>query len=308
MVSRLDDAGPSVQTILVRRVMKSKGVCEESNYASTLLGSNDAMGQCVHFGHDRQFRIFTRCFNHPPTTMKSFTLSLLLVLVFVLPSAAQEMSDADSAAATPPDPAVPQGENHAVPDGWLFRLDRPSPDTRLVTADEEVGHINIHFVNMTPGWHITTGPAAILYHPALTATGDFRAEVEIHLFEPGERNEAFGIFIGGSALDADEQSYLYFLIRKTGEFLVKRRDGASTSTVKDWTSHPAIVPFTDETEGTATNVLAVESGPEQLRFFVNDAEVAAVPRGELPVDGLVGMRVNHALNLHVSDLSVEPLD
>ena len=54
------------------------------------------------------------------------------------------------------------------------------------------------FVTMTPGWHVTTGPAAILYDPSHTATGTFRMESEIFLFDPGDRHrEAFGVFFGG---------------------------------------------------------------------------------------------------------------
>lgn len=238
--------------------------------------------------------------------MKHYALSLVLVVALVISASAQDTADTDPAG-VPPDPATPQGENLAVPEGWAFRLDRPNPDVHLV-ADAEAGHDQIFFVNMTPGWHITTGPAAILYHPALSASGNFRAETAIYLFAPGERNEAFGLFIGGTNLGGDNQSYLYFLLRKTGEFLIKRRDGAETSDVQGWTAHSSIKPYTSETEGSIENVLAIEAGPDVLTFLVNGEEVATVPRNEHPVDGLVGLRINHALNVHVSDLKVEPLE
>lgn len=237
--------------------------------------------------------------------MRYAALPLLLAMLLVLPVAAQDETDAAPKAAAP-DPAVPQGDNMAVPEGWHFRLDQPNPETRLVADENEAGHDNIFFVNMTPGWHITTGPAAVFYHPKLYAEGTFRAQADIHLFDPGDRNEAFGLFIGGTELDSDDQSYLYFLIRKTGEFLVKRRDGAETSVVHEWTAHPAIAPYTSETEGSVLNVLAVEAGAEDLTFSVNGEEVATVPREDLPVDGLVGLRINHALNVHVSNLNVTP--
>lgn len=238
--------------------------------------------------------------------MKYFILSFVLAIAVVIPASAQNSEDVDWATVRP-DPATPHGKNLAVPEGWQYRLDRPDADARLVAA-EDADRSDIRFVNMTPGWHITTGPAAILYHPALTATGPFRAEAEYHLFDPGQRNEAFGMFIGGSNLDSDDQSYLYFLVRKSGEFLIKRRSGAGTTVVQDWTAHSAVVPHTPELSGPATNVLAVERGSDTLTFFVNGQEVAAVTRGDLPADGIVGLRVNHALNVHVSDLHVVPLD
>ena len=65
----------------------------------------------------------------------------------------------------------------------------------------------------------------------------------------------------------------------------------------------------DREEGGANvlNTLAVESQDGTLRFFVNDVEVTSMPAGDIPVDGVVGLRVNHGLNLHVSRLEVTPL-
>ncbi len=54
----------------------------------------------------------------------------------------------------------------------------------------------------------------------------------------------------------------------------------------------------------AENVLAVECGPETVDFYINGTKVTSVPRAQLDVDGIVGLRVNHSLNLHVSELSV----
>ena len=93
------------------------------------------------------------------------------------------------------------------PAHWKVRFDRPAPDSE------------IYFVSLPPGWHIPTGPAAILYDPAQSAEAEYRLRSEIFLF-PGERREGFGVFIGGANLDAANQSYLYFLIRKDGRFLV----------------------------------------------------------------------------------------
>jgi hypothetical protein len=56
------------------------------------------------------------------------------------------------------------------------------------------------------------------------------------------------------------------------------------------------------------NDIAVEAHPETIRFFVNGELVAETDREGMPADGVVGLRANHHLNLHVSDLSVSPLD
>ncbi len=184
------------------------------------------------------------------------------------------------------------------PDGWQVRFDNPGASE----ADLEM------FVEMPPGWHVTTGPAGIFWSPGHTASGDFRAEMEVFLFDPQGRREAFGLFVGGSDLQADDQEYTYFLLRDGGQFIIKRREGSEAPTVRPWTSHEAIVGYADRGDAaTAKNVLAIEANGDTVRFLVNGAEVASLPRSEVPVDGLYGFRVNHALNLHVSRLDVTPL-
>lgn len=178
------------------------------------------------------------------------------------------------------------------PDDWKVRLDRAG-------ASES----DLYFVAMPPGWHITTGPAGIFYDPARTATGTYRLSAEVHLF-PGERLEGVGVFFGGRQLDGPDQAYTYFLIRKDGRFLVKTRHGGETEVVVPWTEHAAIVRH-DGGEDAVKNVLAVEVGSDEVRFYVNGERVTSIPRSELDCDGGVGLRVNHGLNVHVSTLTVE---
>lgn len=182
----------------------------------------------------------------------------------------------------------------APPEGWQVRTDRGQP------ASE------IDFQTMSPGFHVTTGPAAIFWNPANTAEGEFRVEAEVFLFDPGGRNEAFGLFFGGSDLAGEGQEYTYFLIRQNGGTLLKRRDGGETSVIRDWTPHDAVVTWAEKEEGESSvlNVLAVEAGAEELAFFVNGAEVARVPRGDHHADGIAGLRINHGLNVHVRSFEV----
>lgn len=203
-----------------------------------------------------------------------------------------------------PDPKNPESGNLEVPASWNVRLDHPNEDV-VIGSDEDES--DIYFVNMIPGWHITTGPAAIFWHPASTAKGNYRAETVIHLFDPKGRNEAFGIFFGGSELDAESQSYSYFLLRNNGEYLIKNRAGADTEVVKNWSSAPSMNRYTDTTESSVENHLAVEVKDASVTFIVNGEEVATVPASQLNTDGIAGLRINHRLNVHVGDLSVTDL-
>lgn len=177
------------------------------------------------------------------------------------------------------------------PAEWMVRLDRSG-----------ASEADLYFVAMPPGWHITSGPAGILYDPSRAAAGAFRLTAETFLF-PGDRPEGFGVFFGGRELSGPDQAYTYFLIRKDGRFLVKTRAGAETKVVVPWTAHTAIVPH-EGGEEPVKNVLAVDVGPEEVHFSVNGERVTSVPRAELECDGVVGLRVNHALNVHVSSLTV----
>lgn len=204
-------------------------------------------------------------------------LAAALALPIALPAAAQELER---------------------PSDWKVRFDRDG----ATEADLE------QFVAMPPGWHITTGPAGIFWDPGMTASGDFRLEMDVFLFDPQGRREAFGLFFGGSDLEGPDQAYTYFLVRDGGEFIVKERAGSQAPTLRPWTPDEAVRSFAERESGESSvlNRLVVEAGPETVRFVVNDEEVAEIPRAGVRVDGTVGVRVNHRLNLHVARLEVTP--
>lgn len=210
---------------------------------------------------------------------------------------------AATAATDRPDANNPVGGSLTWPDGWQVRTDG---DAEAVISEIEADSVDIRFTTMTPGWHITTQrPRAIFWHPASTATGDYTASSTIHLFPPGERREAYGIFVGGSDLDGPDQTYLYFVVRRTGEYLIKVRRGAETETIVDWTANEAVIPYTDETTGTATNTLAIQTMGDMIHFRVNGQDVQVLQDAAIPTQGIFGLRVNHGLNLHVETFDVE---
>jgi len=191
-------------------------------------------------------------------------------------------------------PLAAQAPRAGRPEGWRWRYDRAN------AVDS-----TLEFVTMSPGWHITTGPAAILYHPSHTARGNFRVDSRIFLFPPGEHAEGFGLFLGGRNLEGADQSYTYFLVRKDGRFMIKQRTGATTRDVVPWTANDAVTPHPGGTSD-VRNDLAVDVAADSVRFLVNNRQVHAAERSVIPTDGQVGLRINHALNLHVSRLEITP--
>jgi hypothetical protein len=178
------------------------------------------------------------------------------------------------------------------PAGWQTRFD-----------DADAADSALAFADMPPGWHITTGPSGILYDPARTATGDFEVRAELHLF-PGQRDEGFGVFVGGRDLAGAGQQYSYFLLRRDGRFTVRRREGAAARDLVPWTANAAIAPH-DKAAGTVRHELGVRAAADSVHFSVNGTRVASLPRAAVAPDGVVGLRVNHALNLHVTSLEVK---
>ncbi|HSR43332.1 MAG TPA: hypothetical protein VLL48_14185, partial [Longimicrobiales bacterium] len=110
--------------------------------------------------------------------------------------------------ATAPLPVAAQEVEFERPSDWRVRLDDPG----ATSADD------VYFVDMPPGWHVTTGPAAILWNPGTAVDGSYRVEMEVFLFDPESRREGFGLFVGGHDLDGPDRRYLYFLIREGGDF------------------------------------------------------------------------------------------
>jgi len=98
--------------------------------------------------------------------------------------------------------------------------------------------------------------------------------------------------------------YSYFLVRGDGSFLVKRRQGAETPVVRDWTQHPVIRRDGDEVG--QPNRLEVAVSDTVAVFRVNGAEVARVPSAELSVRGLAGVRTAHECLLIVKGFRAEP--
>ncbi|HWK88653.1 MAG TPA: hypothetical protein VNP72_01610 [Longimicrobium sp.] len=154
------------------------------------------------------------------------------------------------------------------------------------------------------GTDVETGPHTILWQegaadlqPPYTITATLQKRA-------GRLHEGYGIVFGGAGLEGPEsgQRYSYFLVRGDGSLLVKRRDGAQTPVVRDWTRDPRV--NRDAEEGGRPNRLEVRVGTDEVVFRVNGGEVARVPASQLAVSGRAGVRVAHDLVLQVREFSV----
>jgi hypothetical protein len=187
-----------------------------------------------------------------------------------------------------------------APADWKWRTDVPA----TLGAGDKVGAGSWHFVSMPPGWHVTTGPGALLYPAAAhTLRDNFRLEAEIFLF-PGTTQNEYGIFVGGTGLDGSAPAYAAFVVRRDGQAAILRRTPTGFTPVVDWMTSDAVVPHPGGTSGTAKNVLGIDAGPTEITFTANGKPIAKIARTAVPVEGVFGFRVGADVNLHVSTLDV----
>jgi hypothetical protein len=192
----------------------------------------------------------------------------------------------DSSSQTDQDRAVTGGGT--LPAGWSGRPD-------------EGGDLqNVKFVTMEPGYHLTLGPATILYRNQDRAKGPFHTLATFHQMKKLKHSEGYGLFFGGENLTGADQKYIYFLVRDDGKYLIKRREGTKTSDIsKGWSASPAIKQ--GDAQGRTTNLLEIDAkqDPTKVSFKVNGTTVHTADAKSMSSKGIVGLRANHNLDLHV---------
>jgi hypothetical protein len=178
----------------------------------------------------------------------------------------------------------------SIPAGWQIRIDDKDAG-RYTTSD-------VSFMPMGGGFHITSGPAAI-YPGADLPNGEFVLEATFNQMEAPRHPEAYGLFFAGRDLDdSDKQTYVYFLVRGNGQYLINHRAGRDVHKIVDWTPSAAVKQ--QDASGKASNQLAIRARADSVRFFANGQQVAAISRQEITnTGGKAGLRVNHNLNVHV---------
>ncbi len=190
------------------------------------------------------------------------------------------------------DPAHMKGDGKP-PAGWSMRLDNAAAKAT-----------DVRTMVMGNTLHVMTGPAAVLWKTGETATGDFTLSAKFELSKVPAHPEAYGLVLNGNDMDKADQSYLYFLVRHDGKYLIKHRAGMDLHGIIDWTDSPAIVkPGAD---GKSTNTLAVDVTADKINYMINGTQVVSFPRNNpMTAEGAYGVRINHNLDLHVADFTLK---
>ena len=185
-------------------------------------------------------------------------------------------------------------EPAVAPQGWYTRADglpHGGDEVRLL-ADPE-------------GFGFEAGAPGLAFREEdVRAVAPFRVQAALRLrgAEAGDPSP-YGVFIGGGNLLVDNASYTAFLIRSSGEFSVQRREGGEVTNLLEWIGSSVIRVPGGETQ-LPMNILAVETAGDQVRFLINNEEVALLPAARVEPLGAVGLRVDGGRALTVVEWTV----
>jgi len=208
----------------------------------------------------------------------------MLLLATGAPLAAQQMPAGD------PDRTVEGGG--VFPSGWQVRTERSAPATL------------VKFIAMGSGFHATMGPAAIMWRDGDVASGNYHTVATFTQTKAPMHPEAYGLIFGGQHLADSAQAYTYFLVRGDGNFSIRRRAGYANkpTAIMEWTPNAAV--HKADSSGAATNELAVLVKDGKVSFTINGTEVYSTTPDKVDAAGIVGYRVNHNLDVHLSAIGI----
>ena len=181
------------------------------------------------------------------------------------------------------------------PQGWKVRIDRSQ------NAQDPDNTPDLVFKPMGKGLHVKGGPAGTFWN-GTSATGNYTLKATFNLQEPSNHTNFYGLVFGGSSLEGAAEAYTYFVVAQNGMFLVRHRQGEAVTDVVNRQVNAAVRrPGAD---GKSTNALEVRVNGDTVSYVVNGTVVSSGPKGTLKTDGLVGVRVNHVLDVQFEGFEV----
>ena len=186
-----------------------------------------------------------------------------------------------------------------APDGWRARLDL----SQSAADPDDISDVKV--ATMGKGFRVTGGPAGTFWHPSNTVAGNYTVRATFTLMKPSNHTNYYGLIFGGADLETASQRYGYFLVAQNGTFLIRSRRGDNVQDVQARSTHDAIRrPGAD---GRSVNTLEVRVNGNTASFLVNGTVVHTAPKTAVSAgtDGIVGVRVNHLLDVHVENFEVQ---
>jgi len=201
--------------------------------------------------------------------------------------------------------SVTEGGVHV--EGWMGRIDK----------NEAMNGMKLEDASLTMDGamlHVATGPATSYWNPANTASGDFTVKAtftEPQFMNLNSHPHPYGLFIGGTDMGTDQQSFLYCAAYGNGNFIVRGfspepfqlngpRQGQASDAV-----HKAAGPGEAVTQEIALSVRG-----DKVECAINGTVVASYDKaavmaaGLKSTNGVYGIRFGHNTEATVAGLSI----
>jgi len=190
--------------------------------------------------------------------------------------------------------------------GWQGKLDAKAAQNGATVNDSR-------FAQNGANIDVKTGSAGIFWNPANSASGNYEVK---STFTEHRQNashpHAYGVFIGGSDLETDNQAYAYCIAYGDGSYAVKYFNGNNVTNVVD-RAQSATVHKADA-NGQATNEVGWRVKGGNAACVINGTEVKSWPASQLTgagklksLDGTYGVRVSHNIDISFTPLTVTKL-
>jgi hypothetical protein len=161
---------------------------------------------------------------------------------------------------------------------------------------------------------VTTGPAVAYWNPSNVATGNYTVKAtftEEKYMSLNNHPHPYGLFIAGSDMGTDKQSYLYCTAYGNGRFIVRGFSGDTTFRLNGrGEDHPAI----NKASGVGASVtqeIALSVKGDKIECAINgqvvgsyDKSMAVGEKKLKSTDGVYGIRFGHNTDAVVNGLTL----
>jgi hypothetical protein len=209
--------------------------------------------------------------------------------------------------------ASAQDASHAVADGgikvagWQGRID-PNETKRGGKLEgaklEKVGS----------DLQVTTGPAVAYWNPSNVASGNYTVKAtftEAKFMGLNNHPHPYGVFIGGTDMGTDKQSYLYCTAYGDGRFIVRGFSGDSTFQLNGRGEPNAAIHKASGVGTSVTQEIALSVKGDKVECAINgqvvgsyDKSMVVGPNKLTSTDGVYGIRFGHNTEAVVKGLTL----
>jgi hypothetical protein len=162
--------------------------------------------------------------------------------------------------------------------------------------------------------HVTTGPAVAYWNPTNVASGNYTVKAtftEEKYMGLNNHPHPYGVFIAGSDMGSDTQSYLYCTAYGDGRFIVRGFSGDSTFRLNGRGEPNAAINKASGVGASVTQEIALSVKGDKIECAINGQVVgsydksAAVGANKLKsTDGVYGIRFGHNTDAVVKGLTL----